>query len=93
MESSESPASMVAHFSVLEDPRRYNRRRHLRDFLVSAFCAATGGAGGWVHVALFGKAKWLKEALSLRLPHGIPSCHTFRHVFAALDAGSFRPAL
>lgn len=92
MENKEIPASIVAHFSVLEDPRRYNRRHYLRDILVIAICAAIGGADGWEDVVLFGKTKekWLKEVLSLKLVHGIASPHTFRRVFAALDAEQFQ---
>ncbi|MFC2037484.1 ISAs1 family transposase [Chloroflexota bacterium] len=92
MENKESPASIVEHFSVLEDPRRYNRRHFLRDILVIAICSAIGGADGWSDVALFGKAKvkWLKEVLSLELPHGIPSPDTFRRMFAVLDAVQFQ---
>ena len=92
MENKELPASIMAHFSLLEDPRRYNRRHYLRDILVIAICAAIGGADGWEDVAMFGKAKekWLKEVLSLRLAHGIPSPHTFRRVFATLDAEHFQ---
>ena len=92
MEKRESPASIEEYFSVLEDPRRYNRRHHLRDILVIAICAAIGGADGWSDVALFGrtKVKWLKEVLSLELPHGIPSADTFRRVFSVLDAEQFQ---
>jgi predicted transposase YbfD/YdcC len=92
MESIESPASIVEHFSELEDPRRYNRRHYLREILVIAICAAIGGADGWADVALFGESKveWLKDALSLKLPHGVPSADTYRRVFAALDAEHFQ---
>jgi hypothetical protein len=86
MENKESAPSIEEHFSVLEDPRRYNRWHYLRDILLIAICAALGGADGWSDVALFGKAKlkWLKEVLGLELPHGIPSPDTFRRVFAVL---------
>jgi predicted transposase YbfD/YdcC len=92
MEDKESLRSIVEHFSVLEDPRRYNRRHCLRDILVIAICAAIGGADGWSDVELFGKAKekWLRGFLSLELPHGIPSADTFRRVFAVLDAEVFQ---
>jgi hypothetical protein len=45
MENSESPASIVEHFSELEDLRRYNRRHCLWELLVIAICAAI--AGSW----------------------------------------------
>jgi hypothetical protein len=92
MENRESPASIAEHFSELEDPRRYNRRHYLRDILVIAICAAIAGADGWKDVALFGKSKmkWLKEALCLELPHGVPSADTFRRLFAALNAEHFQ---
>lgn len=92
MENEETTAPVVRHFSVLEDPRRYNRRHILRDILVIAICGAISGANGWKEVAHFGKLKmaWLKGTLSLELPHGVPSADTFRRVFAALDAEHFQ---
>ena len=92
MENRESPASIVEHYSELEDPRRYNRRHYLREILVIAICAAIAGADGWKDVALFGKSrvKWLKEVLCLKLPHGVPSADTYRRVFSALDAENFQ---
>jgi len=92
MENGESPASIVEHFSELEDPRRYNRRHYLQEILVIAICAAIAGADGWKDVALFGTAKveWLKDALCLELQHGVPSADTFRRVFAVLDAEHFQ---
>jgi len=87
MENQEPPAPVVVHFSEIEDPHRYNRRHYLRDILVIAICAAIAGANSWKDVAQFGELKvtWLKDAICLELPHGVPSGDTFRQVFAALD--------
>ena len=92
MKNGESRASIAEHFSELEDPRRYNRRHYLREILIIAICAATGGGDGWDDLELFGKTKeeWLRKDLRLELPHGIPSPDTFRRVFSALDAELFQ---
>jgi predicted transposase YbfD/YdcC len=89
MEKARPKAPVSAYFSVIEDPRRYNRRHQLLDILVISICAAICGADGWQDVELFGEAKeeWLKGFLEL--PHGIPSDDTYRRVFAALDAEQF----
>jgi predicted transposase YbfD/YdcC len=83
-------ATIVAHFSDLEDPRESNRRHLLIDIIVIAICAAICGADNWVDVELFGRAKlaWLRQFLAL--PHGIPTHDTFRRVFARLDAEQFQ---
>jgi len=88
--SQPSTATIIEHFSALEDPRRYNKRHLLIDIVVIAICAVICGADDWVGVEEFGQAKqdWLKEFLEL--PHGIPSHDTFRRVFAVLDAEQFR---
>lgn len=90
MEGQRPQATIAAYFSVLEDPRRHNRRHKLLDIVVIAICAAICGADGWEDVELFGEAKeeWLKGFLEL--PHGTPSDDTYRRVFAALDAGEFQ---
>jgi predicted transposase YbfD/YdcC len=90
MEQQRPQATIAAHFSVLEDPRRYNRRHKLIDILVIAICAAICGADGWEDIELFGEAKeeWLKRFLEL--PHGVPSDDTYRRVFATLDAEQFQ---
>jgi predicted transposase YbfD/YdcC len=90
MEEQRPQATIAAYFSVLEDPRRHNRRHKLLDIVVIAICAALCGADGWEDVELFGEAKeeWLKGFLEL--PHGTPSDDTYRRVFAALDAGEFQ---
>lgn len=85
-----SVATVMDHFSELEDPRRDNKRHQLLDILVIAICAAICGADTWTDVELFGKAKekWFKEFLEL--PHGIPSHNTFGRVFALLDPEQFQ---
>jgi predicted transposase YbfD/YdcC len=90
MEERRPQATIAAYFSVLEDPRRYNRRHKLLDIVVIAICAAICGADGWEDVELFGETKeeWLKGFLEL--PHGPPSDDTYRRVFAALDAEEFQ---
>lgn len=50
-------ATVIGHFSELEDPRSDNRRRLLLDIIVMAICAAICGADTLTDVKLFGKAK------------------------------------
>jgi len=47
------------------------------------------GADGWVQIAQFGRGedKWSK--IFLALPSGVPSHHTFGHLFARLDPEAF----
>jgi predicted transposase YbfD/YdcC len=90
MEEQRPQAAITAYFSVLEDPRRYNRRHKLLDIVVIAICAAICGAEGWEDIELFGETKeeWLRGFLEL--PHGPPSDDTYRRVFAALDGEEFQ---
>src|SRR4029453_4408119 len=84
------PASIVAHFAAVDDPRVSPATRHqLLDIVAIALCAVICGADTWVEVAAFGQAKreWLGGFLPL--PHGIPSHDTFGRVFAALDPAQF----
>ena len=79
-------ATIIEHFSEVDDPRADNRWHLLIEMIVIAIC----GADGWSDVELFGRAKydWLKQFLCL--PHGIPAHDTFGRVFALLDAESFQ---
>jgi len=83
-------ATIIEHFSSIEDPRRYNRRHLLLDIIAIAVCAALCGADDWVAVEEFGRAKfqWLKQFL--KLPHGIPSHDTFGQVFTLLAFEQFQ---
>jgi hypothetical protein len=85
-----SPASILAHFQELDDPRISPATRHqLLDIVAIALCAVICGADTWVEVEAFGRAKeaWLRTFLAL--PHGMPSHDTFGRVFAALDPEQF----
>jgi len=79
------------HFKSLPDPRRktMNLRHKFIDILVIAICAIICGAGSWVAVEEFGKAKedWFR--CFLELPSGIPSHDTFTKVFRKLASREF----
>ncbi len=83
-------ASIIHHFSTIEDPRVNRRKRHqLSDIFFITLCATICGADNWVAIERFGKAKraWFTEQLDLE--HGIPSHDTFGDVFAAIDTEQF----
>jgi predicted transposase YbfD/YdcC len=83
-------ATIIEHFSKLDDPRSENKRHLLMDMIVIAICAVICGADAWSNIELFGQSKynWFKQFL--RLPHGIPSHDTFGRVFALLDGKQFQ---
>jgi len=83
-------ASIIHHFSSIEDPRVNRQKRHeLPDIFFIALSAVICGADNWVAIEAFGKAKedWFTEQLGLT--HGIPSHDTFGDVFAAIDTEQF----
>jgi predicted transposase YbfD/YdcC len=83
-------ATIVQHFSELEDPRIDRTKSHpLINVLTIALCAIICGAEGWVDVELFGRSKRDWFARFLDLSNGIPSHDTFGRVFALLDAEQF----
>ena len=57
-------ASILEHFSTLEDPRIERVKEHqLLDIVVLAICAVVCGAEGWEAIELFGRTKleWLRR--------------------------------
>jgi predicted transposase YbfD/YdcC len=84
-------ASISAHVAAPTDPRVERTRDHLLvDLVAIALCAVICGAGDWVAVGTFGRAKgaWLR-AFPAR-PGGIPSHGTFGRAFARLDPAEFQ---
>jgi len=84
-------ATIIEHFSGLEDPRMERTKLHpLETIVVIALCAVICGADSWVDAELFGESKreWLAGFLDLS--NGIPSHDTFGRVFARLDAKQFQ---
>lgn len=86
-------ASLVDHFSSIEDPRIERTRIHgLSDILVLSVLAVIAGAEGWEDIEEFGKQKkgWLRKFLKLR--NGIPSHDTINRVFRMLKPSVFQEA-
>src|SRR5213080_2353324 len=84
-------SSIGRHFAGLTDPRIERTREHrLVDIVTIALCAVLCGAGDWVAIETFGRAKqaWLRTFLTL--PGGIPSHDTFGRIFALLDPEEFQ---
>lgn len=83
-------ASILTHFSSIQDPRVDRQKKHqLQDIFFITLCAVISGADNWVMIEEFGRCKeaWFTEQLDLQ--HGIPSHDTFGDVFAALDNDQF----
>lgn len=80
---------VLAHFSVLDDPRAANARHELAEIMFIAIVASLAGATTCVQMQEFGEAKEALLRTVLELPHGIPSHDTFSTVFRTLDPAAF----
>ena len=83
-------ASLLHHFSALEDPRCAFKVEHrLLDIVVIAVCAVIACAESFEDMALYGRSKqaWLQQFLPLS--NGIPSHDTFRRVLMLLQPDAF----
>ena len=89
--NSDTPKTLIEHFSILDDSRDPRNRRHLLiDILIIAITAVLCGADGWTEIEEFGKSNeaWFRKILTLE--HGIPSHDTFGRVFALLSPRAFQ---
>jgi predicted transposase YbfD/YdcC len=88
---SNTPKTLVEHFSILEDIRDPKNRRHLLiDTLIIAITAVICGADGFTQIEEFGKSNetWFRKFL--KLDNGIPSHDTFGRVFSLLSPAAFQ---
>ena len=86
-----SQASLVQHFSKVDDPRvAYLVEHKLIDILIIAVCAVIGGADTWIEVEQFGHEKQDWFGKFLELPNGIPSHDTFDRVFGRIKPEQFQ---
>ena len=83
-------ASIVEHFSSLQDPRIERGKAHqLIDIVVLAICAVVCGAEGWKTIEEFGHTKldWLRHYVPLA--NGIPAHDTIARVLSRISAHGF----
>lgn len=84
-------ASLVDHFSSLQDPRiERNKRHQLIDIIVLSISATASGADGWEAIEDFGKEKldWLRQFVALT--NGVPSHDCIAYVMSRLSPAGFR---
>ncbi len=84
-------ASLVEHFSSLDDPRIERNKRHgLIDIIMLSVSAIASGADGWEAIEDFGKDKlnWLRQYVALE--NGVPSHDCIAYVMARLSPARFR---
>ena len=85
-----TPASLIEHFSHLEDPRvERNKKHELIDVIVLCVCAVLSGAQGWSDIEEFGRSKlaWLRRYVPLA--NGIPVDDTIARIISALSVTGF----
>ncbi|MFC1747395.1 ISAs1 family transposase [Pseudomonadota bacterium] len=83
-------ASIIKHFSSLEDPRASRQKKHeLTDIFFITISTAICGADNWIAIEEFGKAKedWFTERQGVAI--NTPSHDTFGDAFATIDTENF----
>lgn len=91
MAATTTVGSIKTYFRRLKDPRVVGRSRHvLVDIIVMAICGVIADCDDWPEIVLFAQKRlaWFKRFL--KLPHGVPSQHTFARVFSKLEPRAFQ---
>lgn len=86
----EALPNLLAHFTVVPDPRAQNVQHRLADILAIALCAVICGANTCTEIAQYGQGKEGLLRKFLKLENGIPSHDTFRRVFRVLAAEAWQ---
>jgi predicted transposase YbfD/YdcC len=84
-------ASLVEHFSSLNDPRLERNKLHaLIDIIVLTVSAVASGAEGWEAIEQFGREKleWLRKYVPLK--NGVPSHDCIAYVISRLPPKEFQ---
>ncbi len=84
-------ASLIEHFSSLEDPRIERNKRHmLIDIIMLSVSTIASGAEGWEAIEDFGKDKlnWLRQYVALE--NGVASHDCIAYVLSRLSPTRFR---
>lgn len=83
-------ASITEHFAALDDPRREHGKRYpIEEIFLLTICAVICGAGNFVAIEHFGRAKIAFLRRFLPFKEGIPSHDTIGDLFARLDPAQF----
>lgn len=80
----------ISAFRSLEDPRKGRHKRHyFGEIIFISLAAIICQCEGFEDMERFARAKeyWLRK--HLKLPNGIPSDDTFRHVFIVINPREF----
>ena len=84
-------ASILDHFSPLQDPRIERNKLHaLADILLLTVCAVVSGADGWEAIEEFGREKldWLRQFAPFK--NGVPSHDCIANVLSRLSPKGFQ---
>ncbi|WP_276570249.1 ISAs1 family transposase [Thiocystis minor] len=87
-------ATILEHFTSLEDPRIERHKRHaLADLVLLTICAVVSGADGWEAIEDFGREKldWLRQFAPFE--NGVPSDDSLANVIARLSPKGFQACL
>jgi len=87
--------ALVGQLQTIPDPRRQcrNLKHRLVDVLLLGFCGVLADCDDFLEIADWARHHEAFLRTFLELPNGIPSSHTFRRVFAAVQPAALQGVL